>query len=400
MAHPGSTRHGKRLDPRHDPRHDTRYDSATRQLDKAVARTAAGARGAVGLVAVVAAGLGAVPPVSAAWLAPALAAGLVWTGLYLRRLRGEEPLPHWLVAGDAATTVAACLAQRHLVPVRAFDAGSSWIAGLVTMTIVVIGVTWRPRIAVPAGLAVAGAYLAGVRLAAPSQDVAGTLGIHLVQLLAIVILMTLLRRSAASADAFLRESARAEIALMVERLRREDELRQVASIHETALHTLTMVGLGTYDEPSPTLRSQVGADLAALEKLRDRPRPETAPIALDALLDEVAGRVPGLDVRRSLIPQTVPGDVAEHFARAVTEALANVALHAGVAEAVLVSSGHDGEIRVEVADAGHGFDQDRLPPDRFGVRGSILDTMNALRGGGARISSGDTGTRVSMWWRP
>ena len=43
---------------------------------------------------------------------------------------------------------------------------------------------------------------------------------------------------------------------------------------------------------------------------------------------------------------------------------------------------------------------DRLPPDRFGVRGSILDTMRALPNGGADISSGGDGTRVTLWWRP
>ncbi|TMR97954.1 sensor histidine kinase [Nonomuraea basaltis] len=384
MAHPGSTR----------------YDSATRQFEKAVARTGAGARSAVGSVAVVSAAFGAVAPVSVAWLAPMLAIHLVWTALFLRVWWHKEPLPNWLVAGDVAITVALCLAQRHLVATEALVTGSSWVAGLVTMTIVIAGLSWGPKVAVPVGLGVAGAFAAGVRLASPTQDVAGTLMIHLVQLLAIVMLMTLLRRSATSADAFLKESARAEIARMVERLRREDELRQVGSIHETALHTLTMVGLGTYDRPTPTLRDQVATDLAALEQLRDRPRADSVPIALDALLDEVAGRARGLDVHRSLTPETVPGNVAERFARAVTEALANVALHAGVREAELVSSTRDGEVRVEVADTGRGFDQDRLPPDRFGVRGSILDTMRSLPNGGAEISSGDQGTRVRLWWRP
>lgn len=378
----------------------TRYDSATRQLDKAVARTGAGARGAVGLVAVVAATLGADPPVSALWLVPMLAADLVATALFLRLAWRGGPLPGWLVAGDVAVTVALCLAQRHLVAEEALEGGASWVAGLATMSIVVTGLSWRPRVAVPAGLVVAGAYLAGVRLASPGQDVTGTLGVHLVQIVSIAVLMTLLRRSAALADAFLRESARAGIALMVERLRREDELRQVGSIHETSLHTLTMVGLGTYDEPSPTLREQVATDLAALEKLRDIPRATSAPIALDALLDEVAGRASGLVVHRRLTPGTVPGDVAESFARAVTEALANVTLHAGVGEAELVSSRRDGEVRVEVADEGRGFDEHRLPPDRFGVRGSILATMRSLPNGGAEISSGGHGTRVSLWWRP
>ena len=64
------------------------------------------------------------------------------------------------------------------------------------------------------------------------------------------------------------------------------------------------------------------------------------------------------------------------------------------------ASSRDGEIRVEVADHGRGFDRDRLPPDRFGVRGSILDTMRALPNGGADVRSGGDGTRVTLWWRP
>ncbi|MGI5282414.1 sensor histidine kinase [Nonomuraea polychroma] len=351
-------------------------------------------------MAVVSAAFGAVAPVSWSWLAPMVATHLVCTALFVRVWWRKEPLPHRLVAGDVVITVVLCLAQRHLVATEALDTGSSWVAGLVTMTIVIAGVTWKPQVVVPVGLAVAGAYAAGVRIASPSHDVAGTLGIHLVQLLAIVLLMTLLRRSAAATDAFLERKVRAEISLMVERLRREDELKQVGSIHETALHTLTMVGLGTYDEPSPTLSAQVRTDLAALEKLRDTPRADSAPIALDTLLDEVAGRVTGLEVRRDLTPETVPGNVAERFARAVTEALANIALHAGVREAELVSRRRDGQILVEVADAGRGFDQDQLPPDRFGVRGSILDMMRSLPNGGAEISSSAHGTRVSLWWRP
>jgi hypothetical protein len=378
----------------------TRYDSATRQFEKATARTAAGTRSAVGTVAVLAGVSGAVAPVSWPWLAPMLALHLGWTALFARVWRRQEPLPHWLVAGDVAITLTLCFAQRHLVAREALVSGSSWVHGIATMTIIVAGATWKPRAAVPAGLAVAAAFAAGVRIASPGHNVVGAVGIHLLQLAAIVVLMTLLRRSAAKTDAFLEQSARGEISLMVGRLRREDELKQVGSIHETALHTLTMVGLGTYDRPSPTLSAQVRTDLAALEKLRDTPGPDSAPIALDALLEEIAGRAAGLDVRRDLTPETVPGNVAERFARAVAEALANIALHAGVREAELVSRRRDGEILVEVADAGRGFDQDRLPPDRFGVRGSILDMMRSLPNGGAEISSGDQGTRVSLWWRP
>ncbi|GAA1703560.1 DUF5931 domain-containing protein [Nonomuraea bangladeshensis] len=351
-------------------------------------------------MAVLAASFGAVPPVSLSWLVPLLAVHLALTAGFTRVWWRTELVPRRLVAADVAVTLALCLAQRFVVAEEALDSGASWVSGLVTMTIILAAVSWRPALAVPVGLAVAGAFAAGVRLASATQDVVAPTGVHLVQLLAIVVLMTLLRRSFADIDAFLERSVRAEITLMVERLRREDQLKQVGSIHETALHTLGMVGLGTYDRPTPTLAAQVRTDLAALEKLRDTPGGDSAPIALDALLDEVAGRVDGLDVRTSLVAETVPGDVAERFARAVTEALANVALHAGVHEAEVVSTRRGGEIVVEVADSGRGFDQDRLPPDRFGVRGSILGMMRSLPNGGARISSSAQGTRVSLWWRP
>ncbi|MEW9548213.1 sensor histidine kinase [Nonomuraea sp. NPDC050783] len=378
----------------------TRYDSATRQLEKATARTAAGARSAVGAVAAVAASFGAVAPVSLAWLVPFLAVQLGLTAAFARVWWRKDLVPRRLAAADVAVTLTLCLLQRRLVAEETLDSGASWVSGLVTMTIILAGVSWRPVVSVAAGLAVAAAFAAGVRLASPAADVVVPTGVHLVQLLAIVMLMTLLRRSSAKTDAFLERSVRAEISLMVERLRREDQLKQVGSIHETALHTLTMVGLGTYDRPSPTLAAQVRTDLAALERLRDTPGADLAPIALDALLDEVAGRAAGLDVRTDLTPETVPGDVAEHFARAVTEALANVAQHAGVHEAEIVSTRRDGGIVVEIADSGRGFDQERLPPDRFGVRGSILDMMRSLPNGGAEISSGAQGTRVSLWWRP
>ncbi|TDC03805.1 hypothetical protein E1267_25025 [Nonomuraea longispora] len=381
-------------------RGSTRYDSAARQLEQAASRIGSGSRAVIGLVAIVAAVLGAVPPVMLSWLVPALTIHLLWTVLFLRVARLRRPLPSWLAAGDVAITVLFCLAQRHLVAVDALAANASWVSGLVTMSVVVAGIAWRPSIAVPAGLVVAAAYLMGARFAAPQQDVVSTLAIHLVQILSIAVLMTMLRRSAASADTSMRDSARAEVALMVERLRREDELRQVGSVHETSLHTLTMVGLGTYDGPSDTLRRQAVTDLAALERLRDKPHAGAAAIALDALLDELAGRATSLEVRRSLTPETVPGDVAERFARAVNEALANIARHAGVREAELVSSSRDGEIRVEVADAGAGFDVERVPSDRFGVRGSILGTMRSLPNAGADIRSGSDGTRVSLWWRP
>src|SRR5690606_41789516 len=125
-----------------------RYDSAARQLERTAARTAAAARGVMGVVVAVAAALGALPPVSVAWLAPALAVELGWTALFLWRWWRGLPLPGWLVAGDVAVTVGLCLAQRHLVAAEALAGGASRVAGLVTVAITVPALGRRP----PAGL--------------------------------------------------------------------------------------------------------------------------------------------------------------------------------------------------------------------------------------------------------
>lgn len=377
------------------------YDPAVLHVRTTLARASAAMRAVMGLVACVAAVLSAGPDTPAAWLVPAIGITLVWTVVFTRTA-SLGTLPPWLVAGDVVITCALCLAQGRLVPEPMLVGGASWVAGLVTVTLVASAFTWRPRIAVPIGIATSVAYLAGGHLAAATQEALSTFGVYLVQVAALAVLMTLVRRSTDSAGTFLKENLRITNAARVGAQIREDQRRQLAAIHGTALHTLTMVGLA--DVNAAALREQAKLDLATLEELPLAPSPSAASFpasaaALDLALAEVAERA-DLAVKTRLTAATVPADVAEAFTCAVTEALANVRRHAGVRAADLVMErGSDGEVRVEVTDRGRGFDLARIPPDRFGVRGSIVDAMRSV-GGGARFSFEDQGTRVTLWWRP
>ncbi len=371
-------------------------------------------RAAEGLAAAVAALLGAVPPVSMAWIAPAVAIDLTWTGLFVWAMLAYGPLT-WLVLGEVAVTAGFGLAQGHLVVPEAADGGASWVAVLTTMTIVVAALGWTPRVAVPAGLAVTGAHLAGAHLAGLASGTA-TAGIHLIQVAAMAALMSLLRRSAAVADVALGGLRRASTEAAVLRARRADERAQYSRVHDTVLNTLTMVGAGGVAASSPMLRRQAAADLAELERIAARAVPyadpdpdggrhggqdgaaDEAPVRLDARLREVAARST-LRVTAELADLAVPGAVAEAFAGAATEALTNVARHAGVDAARLGTVRAGNEIRVEIADRGRGFDPTHLPPDRYGLRRSIVERMDSV-GGGARVESGDGGTRVTLWWCP
>jgi signal transduction histidine kinase len=85
----------------------------------------------------------------------------------------------------------------------------------------------------------------------------------------------------------------------------------------------------------------------------------------------------------------------------------NSLLHAGdadstvaVSRVVTVSSPGDG-VEIVVRDDGRGFNSRRIPPERLGVRVSILNRMATLPGGWADIeSSRGFGTRVSLVWSP
>ena len=97
----------------------------------------------------------------------------------------------------------------------------------------------------------------------------------------------------------------------------------------------------------------------------------------------------------------IPATVAVAMARAVREALTNVATHAGTGQAwVRVSLiGHPpGTVQVTVRDAGAGFDPAGVDPDRLGLRRSILERA-ADWGGRAAISSAPgEGTVISLYW--
>jgi signal transduction histidine kinase len=81
---------------------------------------------------------------------------------------------------------------------------------------------------------------------------------------------------------------------------------------------------------------------------------------------------------------------------ATREALVNAARHAGVQTVSLYAEVAADRVEVFVRDRGSGFDLDRVPADRHGVRGSIVDRM-ARHGGRAVVrSTPGAGTEVRL----
>ncbi|WP_200826325.1 sensor histidine kinase [Microbacterium timonense] len=124
----------------------------------------------------------------------------------------------------------------------------------------------------------------------------------------------------------------------------------------------------------------------------------------DTLANQVAAAAAefgaDVDMRREIDPATapIPGRVARALVLAATQAVANAVQHAGGAGLAIVVAAADGQVRVEVRDAGEGFDLDAIPDDRLGIRASIIARVAAV-GGRADLETGPHGTVVRLTWQ-
>lgn len=130
------------------------------------------------------------------------------------------------------------------------------------------------------------------------------------------------------------------------------------------------------------------------------------PMAADGVADEIErlARDLGLDLKvdRAAAHAVPPltGRVARAFVLAAAQAIANSLEHADAAGvAVTLAPAGEGGLSVIVRDRGAGFDLARIPPDRLGIRGSIIARLDAV-GGNAHIDSGPGGTTVTLSWEP
>ena len=330
------------------------------------------------------------PPFGAAvW---AMLALLAWNiGYTARQFHASSPR---LVACDVALLSLAALGQQWMVPGPASADGTGWVLAVVTITVMTVQWhtgTWTGAAAM---VLLVGAYVAGAWLAVGVTEThrltlvfwalwAGMLsrGCHR-------LLLSAGRRS----DVLLTEREQQRRAQAVTAARRADERDQQALLHDTVAATLLMVGLGTVPGPRCWLAEQASRDLLVMDS---RTAPDVPSDLADLLSAEVS-RSP-VPVRHEPPPRVVlPAPVAEAIAGCVREALRNVARHASVDQATL--SVVPDPVRVDIADAGCGFDPNRVPTHRRGIAGSIVARMAAVGGRATVRSAPGAGTVVRLEW--
>ena len=125
--------------------------------------------------------------------------------------------------------------------------------------------------------------------------------------------------------------------------------------------------------------------------------PSELAIALRDIAAEAGTRVP-VTYAEPVQGKPVPGRVARQLLLAAGQAIANGVQHAdGVGLTAHIEPVLGDGVFISVSDRGPGFDSAHIPPDRLGIRASIVARVTAV-GGVAEIESSAAGTRVTIHW--
>lgn len=177
----------------------------------------------------------------------------------------------------------------------------------------------------------------------------------------------------------------------------EERAEIAARLHDSVLQTLALIQKRAGD-PREVTRLARAQERELRAWLFDAP--SAAPTTCFGALEAACGEVEDLfDMRVSAVTvgeDTELTESAKLLIQAAREAMVNAGKHAGVDVADVYAELLAGELSIFVRDRGVGFDVDRIPADRHGIRDSIRARVEGS-GGRVRISSTPgEGTEVEL----
>ena len=182
-----------------------------------------------------------------------------------------------------------------------------------------------------------------------------------------------------------------------QRIRSQERAEVAAHLHDSVLQTLALVQRRSTDpQEVAALARRQERELRAW--LSERPAPGKAAAlapALEAAAAEVEERH-GVPVEVVVVGERELDSNLEALVAAAREAMTNAAKFGAGSPVDVYAESNSDTVHVYVRDRGPGFDPAALPPDRHGVRESIVGRMKR-HGGRARIASDpETGTEVEL----
>lgn len=287
------------------------------------------------------------------------------------------------------------------------DSGSPWTNDLMAIPAIALAIGARQRTIWPY-VVVTGVASGVIRyLTAPGEGlaVAGLDALYNTFFDTVFVAITLVSRSSArrldeaAAAAQLKTSREAEASARVQQRIRIDAL-----VHDHVLSALLIASRA--DDVAPGALRELAA--TTLRTLNEDALPPTERLSGDEfvgrLRSSVSSQSSGIEFDAVIDQTRIPADIAQALLEATAEALRNSLRHADAGRGAEVSRRVDvrstaAGIEIGVSDDGRGFNSRRIPPERLGVRVSILNRMATLPGGYADVdSTRGVGTRVTIGW--
>ncbi|GAA3227510.1 PspC domain-containing protein [Actinocorallia longicatena] len=181
-----------------------------------------------------------------------------------------------------------------------------------------------------------------------------------------------------------------------ERIRSQERAEVAAHIHDSVLHTLTLIQRNAQDprEVARLARSQERELRAWLYQ----PKSDSTQM-FAAAVKEIVAEVEdahGIPIDVVCVGDCELDDRISAMIQAAREATVNAAKHSGAPSISVYAEVEADELEIFVRDRGKGFDQGGVPEDRMGVRGSIIGRMER-HGGTARVKSAPgEGTEIRL----
>jgi signal transduction histidine kinase/phage shock protein PspC (stress-responsive transcriptional regulator) len=182
-----------------------------------------------------------------------------------------------------------------------------------------------------------------------------------------------------------------------ERIRSQERAEVAAHLHDSVLQTLAMVQRRA-DDPQEVAQLARRQERELRAWLSNRPAPGRA-ASLAAALEEAAARVEerhGVPVEVVAVGDSPLDPAAEALVGAAREAMTNAAKFGGGSPVDVYAESSNGRVQVFIRDRGPGFDPAALPPDRRGVKESIVGRMRRHGGRATITSAPGAGTEVEL----
>ncbi|WP_145905777.1 ATP-binding protein [Kitasatospora viridis] len=183
------------------------------------------------------------------------------------------------------------------------------------------------------------------------------------------------------------------------RIRAQERAEIAAHIHDSVLHTLTLIQRRAEDPKEVQRLARAQERELRLWLYRPEAAAEAAPDTLAERIREVVAEVEdrhGVPIELVCVGDCPMDERIAAQMQAAREAMVNAAKYGGGAPVQVYAEVEGRTVLVFVRDHGPGFDPDTVPEDRMGVRESIIGRMKR-HGGTARVRPApDGGTEVEL----